>query len=233
MIKACQSSDRNIFALGVDLEREIGLPMNRDEPIRDAFISPWYDEELNEEGDVMSSDGRKSSPESQYQSRGVTNLLGLDASKNSSLFPTSDSQNSMIPSCFRVASLPASVTKIASFADETLFYIFYAMPGDRMQELAARELFVRGWRFYKPTKSWISCCAAGDSTSAAFKAAINCPTNFFIFEQGTWIKVKRAMTLKPGDLEDSRPITSGTASPLGSPEIMHGSGTLQSTSVTH
>lgn len=211
--------------------------MNQEEPLRDSLLSPWYDE-CSESGDS----NRKNS----------VGLLGLEgnfvlpgnANNNHNhnnnphhhqKTPTgSTALDSIIPSCYHIPSLPAPVTKIPSFSDETLFYIFYAMPGDRMQELAARELFSRGWRFHKPSKSWI--CPADTSNkdpSTQFNAALDNPVLFFIFDQSTWIKVKRSITLQADDLEFSRPMNSGTASPVSSPEIMHGSGTLHSTSVTH
>lgn len=49
-----------------------------------------------------------------------------------------------LPSCYNVHAPPAPHTKVASFSDETLFFIFYSTPGDVMQELAAQELYVMG-----------------------------------------------------------------------------------------
>lgn len=231
MIKACQNADRNIFALGVDLENDIGLAMNQEEPLRETLLSPWYDENVDES--ETGSANRKNS----------VGLLGLDGSfafgnhqaTNSLKTPSGSSAlDSIIPSCYHVPSLPAPITKIISFSDETLFYIFYAMPGDRMQEIAARELFSRGWRFYKPSKSWVCPVdSTNKDSNSVFNSALNTPTIFFIFDQSSWIKVKRSLTLQTDDLEFSRPLNSGTASPVSNPEIMHGSGTLHSTSVTH
>lgn len=199
--------------------------MNQEEPLRHSLLSPWYDEGV----DIGDEDRRKS-----------CGLLGLEGSfpGNTPSNPNSSSDrrpsalDSIIPSCYLVPSLPSSITKITSFADETLFYIFYAMPGDRMQELSARELFSRGWRFFKPTKSWV-CPVEAKDLAGQFKAALSGPVNFYVFDQSAWIKVKRALTLQHEDLEFSRPTNSGTASPISSPEVMHGSGTLHSTSVTH
>lgn len=203
--------------------------MNQEEPLRESMLSPWYDESSTQ-SDSIGHDGRKTS----------TGLLGLEGSfvlngqPNSLKSPSGSSAlDSIIPSCYHVPSLPSPITKITSFSDETLFYIFYAMPGDRMQELAARELFSRGWRFYKPSKSWICPLDSTSDQNTFFSTAYSNPTVFFIFDQSTWIKVKRSLTLQMDDLEISRPIHSGTASPISSPEIMHGSGTLHSTSVTH
>lgn len=180
-----------------------------------------------------------------HERRKSCGLLGLEGSfprnynSNNNNNPLNNNSNdpksaldSIIPSCYHVPSLPASTTKLTSFADETLFYIFYAMPGDKMQELSARELFGRGWRFFKPSKSWI-CPVESKDYNGQLAAALKNPINFYIFDQSTWNKVKRSMSLQHDDLEFTRPSNSGTASPISSPEIMHGSGTLHSTSVTH
>lgn len=221
--------------------------MNQAEPLRESLISPWFDEVGSEDGKGGNGGNRSSS----------SGLLGIDTfalsnlnnnPKQSSSSPFSITRHSarrpsaldsIIPACYHVPSLPAPAAKITGFADETLFYIFYAMPGDKMQELAARELFGRGWRFHKPSKSWL--CPVIDAKDAnnsgaamaAFSAAQTSPVAFFLFDQSTWIKVKRSLTLQVDDLEFTRPKHSGTASPVSSPEIMHGSGTLHSTSVTH
>lgn len=90
-----------------------------------------------------------------------------------------------------------------------------------MQDSAARELNVRGWRFHKPSKSWVK----EDKDGA-----------YFMFDQTAWIKVRRQLTVQPTDLEESRAPSSGAAS-TGSANaermVMHGSGTLQNQSVTH
>lgn len=157
--------------------------------------------------------------------------------------------DSIIPSCYSVPSISLPSTKITSFSDDTLFYIFYSMPGDRMQELAARELYMRNWRFFKPSKSWISCIDSNlstnptstsnnknNSTNNSIPIAPTANASFFVFDQSTWIKVKRSLSIQIGDLDDSRPTinsSSTPSSPNSSTTIMHGSGTLQSTSVTH
>lgn len=45
-----------------------------------------------------------------------------------------------LPSCYNVHAPPAPQSKIASFSDETLFFIFYSAPRDVLQEVAAQEL---------------------------------------------------------------------------------------------
>lgn len=47
-----------------------------------------------------------------------------------------------IPPCYNVQNVRPIHEQIPSFSDETLFYMFYAMPRDILQELAAVELYV-------------------------------------------------------------------------------------------
>lgn len=200
--------------------------MNQDSPLRESLLSPWYDEIGSETGRVGTGGGLL----------GLEGSFGKTTAHSSGIERRPSALDSIIPSCYHVPSLPAAMSKISSFADETLFYIFYAMPGDRMQELAARELYTRNWRFYKPAKAWlcpVDSSASSKDSNAPFNSALTAPVNFFLFDQSAWIKVKRSIQLQPDDLEFSRPVNSGTASPVSSPEIMHGSGTLHSTSVTH
>lgn len=45
-----------------------------------------------------------------------------------------------LPECYSVTNVQTIETKIASFNEETLFWIFYSCPGDTKQQLAAIEL---------------------------------------------------------------------------------------------
>lgn len=45
------------------------------------------------------------------------------------------------------AQLPLVTSKEPS--SETLFYMFYCMPGDMMQMLSACKLHSKGWRYHK------------------------------------------------------------------------------------
>ena len=47
---------------------------------------------------------------------------------------------------------------LAKFTQETLFYVFYSMPGDEAQILAADELSHRGWWFHKDHKVGTGPC---------------------------------------------------------------------------
>ena len=46
-----------------------------------------------------------------------------------------------LPGCYTVVNTQPVHSKIASFSDETLFYIFYTMPRDIMQEVVVSELY--------------------------------------------------------------------------------------------
>lgn len=62
-----------------------------------------------------------------------------------------------LPACY--TSLPTKgqspLVRMRSMQEDTLFYIFYSMPRDVMQEGAAQELYSRGWRFHKEFKLWL------------------------------------------------------------------------------
>ena len=58
-------------------------------------------------------------------------------------FPTRPLQPDFtLPTCYTVLNVHKLDEKISSFSDETLFYMFYTMPRDVMQEVAAIELQV-------------------------------------------------------------------------------------------
>ena len=45
-----------------------------------------------------------------------------------------------LPDCYIVHPPPPGPTKVATFSEETLFFMFYAHPRDGLQEVAAQEL---------------------------------------------------------------------------------------------
>lgn len=61
-----------------------------------------------------------------------------------------------LPACYKNVNPPPAISKIFQFSDETLFYIFYTMPRDVMQEAAAQELTNRNWRFHKELRVWLT-----------------------------------------------------------------------------
>lgn len=65
-------------------------------------------------------------------------------------------QDFSLPSCYNVANIQSLQSRIPGFSDETLFYIFYSMPRDIMQELVAEELMGRKWRYHKLERCWLT-----------------------------------------------------------------------------
>jgi CCR4-NOT transcription complex subunit 2 len=65
-------------------------------------------------------------------------------------------QDFSLPSCYNVANIQPLQSRIPGFSDETLFYIFYSMPRDIIQELVAEELMGRKWRYHKLERCWLT-----------------------------------------------------------------------------
>lgn len=93
---------------------------------------------------------------------------------------------------------PQPMTKIASFSDETLFYIFYAMPRETLQEIAAQELYNRNWRFHKDLKLWLS----KDINAETVKGPGGENGVFIFFDPSTWSRVKKEWVVYYEQLEE-------------------------------
>lgn len=230
-LKACPT-DRNIFGIGLDLESAaLGLPFAQPEPLSQQLWSPWFDEDLRERPEGESP--RDKSP-SEAQQSSFLGLKGTDTNApqgpSAHSFPappTGSAQrpvtppqagpnastaarrrpstlDSLLPNCYYQQPVPSAASKIASFADETLFYIFYAMPGDRMQLLAARELVRRNWRFHKILKSWIAPIPIAPQNDASSPPLLMGNVAVHLFDQAAWIKIKRQMVLRPGEVVDDK-----------------------------
>ena len=61
-----------------------------------------------------------------------------------------------LPACYEIKNVVPLQQRVPSFTEETLFYIFYTMPRDIMQEIVAEELMGRKWRFHIPQKMWLT-----------------------------------------------------------------------------
>ena len=92
-------------------------------------------------------------------------MLGLNLNSPDSLYksftlPWNDSapKNDLeltIPSAYSQQVSRCHPAVFAKFQQETLFYIFYSMPGKEAQLFAADELVQRGWGFHKELKAWL------------------------------------------------------------------------------
>ena len=47
-----------------------------------------------------------------------------------------------LPQCYQVPAVPDLASKVVHWSEGTLFYVFYGMPGDQVQLIAAQELYV-------------------------------------------------------------------------------------------
>jgi len=68
-----------------------------------------------------------------------------------------DSNKFVTPHCYTFKrSNDHSATKyMARYKDTTLFYIFYSAVNDKVQVVAAKELYQRKWVYYKPLQLWL------------------------------------------------------------------------------
>jgi hypothetical protein len=77
---------------------------------------------------------------------------------------------------------------LSKFKEETLFYMFYSMPGDEAQLLAADELSVRGWWFHRRYKLWMLHAP----NTAVTKSTRGERGSYLIFDIATWEIVQKA-----------------------------------------
>lgn len=74
------------------------------------------------------------------------------------------------------------------FQPDTLFYIFYGMPGDEAQVYAADELSNRGWYYHKELKTWLT---RAPNTEPLQKTDRFERGTFFLFDPSTWNVVSK------------------------------------------
>ncbi|KAJ5646135.1 hypothetical protein N7490_002507 [Penicillium lividum] len=132
--------------------------------------------------------------------------LGLDLNQPEPLhstfatpFPTAAmsavplEQDFSLPSCYNVANIQALQSRIPGFSDETLFYIFYSMPRDIMQELVAEELMGRKWRYHKLERCWLT----RDETYPGpvdVERGVSERGVYLLWDPATWKKIRVGLT---------------------------------------
>lgn len=62
----------------------------------------------------------------------------------------------MLPACYNMKSSHPKTEHLQEYDLGTLFFMFYSMPADVSQGLAAQELFKRKWKYNKSTQIWFS-----------------------------------------------------------------------------
>lgn len=97
-----------------------------------------------------------------------------------------------LPECYNVSSALPQQQKIQNLTEETLFFIFYTMPKDSMQEAAAVELTNRNWRYHKELQLWLT----KDPLSEPVQQTAQAESGIYIFfDPTTWMKVKVSFLL--------------------------------------
>ncbi|KAJ3156029.1 hypothetical protein HDU89_005593 [Geranomyces variabilis] len=141
--------------------------------------------------------------------------LGLDLATGDPLYSTFMSPFSdrptlgaepqfVLPGCYNLLQPPPPpMSKVSTFSDETLFYVFYAQPRESLQEAAAQELFNRSWRFHKELKLWVSRDRSLDSAAEQMIKGIGFERGVFVFfDPGVWARVKKEWAVYYDQLEE-------------------------------
>lgn len=82
--------------------------------------------------------------------------------------------------------------RMPSFNDLTLFFLFYTKPRDILQELAARELNKRNWRYHKELQVWLTKDTNSEPKSIGSGAEQG---TYIFFDPVTWEFVTKTMVL--------------------------------------
>jgi len=124
-----------------------------------------------------------------------------------------------LPSCYNVQPPPPAQTKMASFSDETLFFIFYSTPRDVLQEVAAQELYARNWRYHKGLHLWLT-------KEPNMEPLQKTPTyergTYVFFDPASWDKVSKNFVLMYEMLEEkpsSQSLLAATSVHQGTPTL--------------
>ncbi|KAF4450128.1 cell division control CDC36 [Fusarium albosuccineum] len=137
--------------------------------------------------------------------------LGLDitsqelfSTQNYSLFDDSPPRPAVtagkfrLPDCYNVTNVQPIESKIQSFNEETLFWIFYSCTADLKQQMAAVELHSRNWRWHKKLQLWLT----KDEHMTPQILSPNHERGFYIvWDTASWRKERREFTLHYGDLD--------------------------------
>ncbi|KAF2671366.1 hypothetical protein BT63DRAFT_423572 [Microthyrium microscopicum] len=115
-----------------------------------------------------------------------------------------------LPSAYRVQNVPPLHTKIPSMSDEGLMAVFYTMPRDLAQEMAAQELYNRDWRWHMRHRIWLQ---KDPSYAAPTRIDSKQERGFYIiFNVNLWKKERREILLNYDDLEHrQQAFTNGNA----------------------
>ncbi|KAK6509909.1 hypothetical protein TWF481_004634 [Arthrobotrys musiformis] len=107
-----------------------------------------------------------------------------------------------LPQCYAVLNTQTLQSKVRNFSDETLFYIFYTMPKDVMQEIVAQELTQRNWRYHKELQVWLTKVPGNEPSQIVqgrFEKGV-----YVFFEPTLWERQQKEFILEYAALDQSR-----------------------------
>jgi CCR4-NOT transcription complex subunit 2 len=93
-----------------------------------------------------------------------------------------------LPQCYYMQPpMKPAHTKIGSFSDDVLFYMFYSMPRDALQLHAASELYKREWRYHTELQLWFKRVPG---VEAQVQPGVQERGSYFFFDTTLWEKVR-------------------------------------------
>ncbi|EWY96873.1 hypothetical protein FOQG_10201 [Fusarium oxysporum f. sp. raphani 54005] len=103
-----------------------------------------------------------------------------------------------LPDCYNVTNVQPIESKIQSFNEETLFWIFYSCTADVKQQMAAVELHSRNWRWHKKHQIWLT----KDEHMTPQILSPNHERGYYVvWDTNSWRKERKELTLHYGDLD--------------------------------
>lgn len=122
--------------------------------------------------------------------------LGLNLNSTESLYstfaspwadgPSRREPEFSLPMCYYMQPPTLKSGHIQKFQLETLFYIFYMLPKDTLQAVAASELYSRDWKFHRDLKMWFHKQPSLGAMGADGKSAYNRPNTYIYFDVNVW-----------------------------------------------
>lgn len=138
---------------GVDLT-QLGLDLNSNVPLNNSWLSPW------DAGTGVLPVGAAAAPVGGSGGGGGGGGPGSGSALAGSGGKFAGGKNGEppyeLPSCYFTQPPRLKAAHFSKFQLETLFYIFYELPRDALQLLAARELYERDWNYHGDMKLWFT-----------------------------------------------------------------------------
>jgi len=142
---------------GVDLT-QLGLDLNSHESLNSSWLSPW------DAGAGVGAAGAAAGGGSGGGGGGSGGGAVLPVTGGKYVGGKNGEPSYELPSCYFTQPPRLKGAHFTKFQLETLFYIFYMLPQDALQLLAARELCDRDWNYHTDMKLWFTR-APGSSMS--------------------------------------------------------------------